>query len=329
MLFPHSHSIISGIAVHSELMCVYDGECNLMDEKTRCINSLRDIFVGWENNIPAEVAEYLFSLALQMPISRLQSVLKRFPNPGREWGYHPYEPFCREIVGALVDRMTTLSVHGAEQLIKAAEMLRDGVVQQVVLLPNHRSYSDGNVLALLVGKLLDNFSFSDELTVVVGPKVFATPFKSCASMQFNSIKIAQSTAVATKDVSVSIKEVAKATRIAIDAIKEKVRLMLVFPEGSRSRDNKLKRFLPGVYRLLSVRDSVALVPVGITGGNKLLPISSSRLQYASLSIAFGTPVLMSELQAQYGIHDKVSIMDDVGRRVASLLPIEERGVYGK
>ncbi|MCK5808659.1 1-acyl-sn-glycerol-3-phosphate acyltransferase [bacterium] len=289
---------------------------------------LEEVFRGWKSVLPPEVASHLFGIAKNMSRETLVSAAKRYPNPGREWGFHPYEPFCRTMVGNLVKQMTKITVSGEEHFKNAAQQLVDGSISQIVLLPNHRSYADGNIMTLLADEILESFGeISKELTLIVGPKVFSNPFKACAAMQFNSIKVAQSTTVATKEVSFNLREVANAARIAQEIIRDKIRLLLVFPEGSRSRDRQLKRFLPGVYRMISSHKNTLIIPIGIVGGNILLPIKQSRLEYAEASISFGKPVLMHELQKEHGERSKIAIMDALGKKVAALLPENERGVY--
>lgn len=289
---------------------------------------LEEIFKHWRTVLPSEVSQQMFEVALRLPREVLVSAANRYPNPGKEWGFHPYEVLCRTMINTLVELMTEMNVIDEHHLKNAVQQLHDGVVSQVVLLPNHRSYADGNIMTCLSDKILTSFGdFSNELAIIVGPKVFSNSFKACAAMQFNSIKVAQSTAVASKDVSFSLREVANAARIAQQTIQEKIRYLLVFPEGSRSRDRQLKKFLAGVYRMISSHNSVLIVPVGIVGGNSLLPIKQSELEYAKATISFGKPVLISSLQEKHGAHNKVNIMDDLGRRVAALLPENERGVY--
>lgn len=289
---------------------------------------LETIFKGWKQVLPDAVADYLLEIVEEMPPEMLLSAENRYPNPGSDWGFHPYEPFCRMLVSNLVQKMTNITLSGEEHFKNAAQQLADGSISQIVLLPNHRSYADGNIMTLISDNVLEPFdNMAKELTLIVGPKVFSNPFKACAAMQFNSIKVAQSTAVATKDVSFNLREVANAARIAQTTIREKVRFLLVFPEGSRSRDKQLKRFLPGVYRMISSHENVLIIPIGIVGGNSLLPIKQSHLEYASASITFGEPVKMSTLQEKHGAQSKIAIMDDLGERVAALLPENERGVY--
>jgi len=63
--------------------------------------------------------------------------------------------------------------------------------------------------------------------------------------------------------------------------------VIVYPEGTRSRDGSVAEFRSGAARLAS-RAGVPLVPVGITGTRRLLPVHG-RPGHARVTVRFGTP----------------------------------------
>ena len=65
-------------------------------------------------------------------------------------------------------------------------------------------------------------------------------------------------------------------------------LVIVYPEGTRSRDDSLGRFRPGAGRL-AAGAGVPLVPVGITGTRRLMPVHG-RMHRQRVTVSFGTPV---------------------------------------
>jgi len=65
-------------------------------------------------------------------------------------------------------------------------------------------------------------------------------------------------------------------------------LVILYAEGSRSRDGVLGRFRPGAGRL-AARAGVPLVPVGITGTRRLLAVHG-RMHRQRVTVRFGTPV---------------------------------------
>jgi 1-acyl-sn-glycerol-3-phosphate acyltransferase len=126
----------------------------------------------------------------------------------------------------------------------------------------------------------------------------------------------------------------EALRRAVDTLKEG-RSILVFPEGGRSRTASLMRAQKGVS-LIAQRAGVPIVPVALTGTEKLMPIDDTnmggeRLHHARIDVRFGAPLSLEALKAEtQGAEDaRQALTDAVMRRVAALLPPSYRGVYGE
>ena len=91
--------------------------------------------------------------------------------------------------------------------------------------------------------------------------------------------------------------------------------VVVYPEGSRSRDGSIGEFRHGAARL-AVQSGVPLVPVGITGTRELLPasVSGARRHRSVVTVRVGVPV-----QAGAAATEPVSCMTAQARaRVAVL-----------
>ena len=126
----------------------------------------------------------------------------------------------------------------------------------------------------------------------------------------------------------------EALRRAVDTLKEG-RSVLVFPEGGRSRTASLMRAQKGVS-LIAQRAGVPIVPVALTGTEKLMPIDDTnmggeRLHHARIDVRFGAPLTLEALKAEtHGAEDaRQALTDAVMRRVAALLPPSYRGVYAE
>jgi 1-acyl-sn-glycerol-3-phosphate acyltransferase len=124
----------------------------------------------------------------------------------------------------------------------------------------------------------------------------------------------------------------EALRRAVDTLKEG-RSILVFPEGGRSRSGALMRAQKGVS-LIAQRAGVPIVPVALTGTEKLMPINDAnmggeRLHRARIDVRFGAPLHLDALkQETHGAEDpRQALVDAVMRRLAQLLPPAYRGVY--
>ena len=65
--------------------------------------------------------------------------------------------------------------------------------------------------------------------------------------------------------------------------------VVVFPEGTRSRDGQLQRFKKGGF-LLAVETNTEIVPVTITGSRDLLPSGAWRLRAGTVEVVVDRPV---------------------------------------
>jgi 1-acyl-sn-glycerol-3-phosphate acyltransferase len=73
------------------------------------------------------------------------------------------------------------------------------------------------------------------------------------------------------------------------------RAVVVFPEGTRSRDGVVGAFHSGAFRL-AASAGVPVVPVGLAGTGRLLPVHG-RPSYASVAVRIGTPVPPGDVDA--------------------------------
>jgi 1-acyl-sn-glycerol-3-phosphate acyltransferase len=67
------------------------------------------------------------------------------------------------------------------------------------------------------------------------------------------------------------------------------RVLAIFPEGTRSPDGRLYRGKPGVARL-ALASGAPVVPVGMIGTEKVLPIGESRPRVAPVGVRIGAPL---------------------------------------
>ena len=72
--------------------------------------------------------------------------------------------------------------------------------------------------------------------------------------------------------------------------------VVVFPEGTRSRDGRLLPLKPGSFRL-AVEAGVPLVPLAILGGSAILPKGDWRVQGGPYRMVVGSPLDTEGLEA--------------------------------
>jgi 1-acyl-sn-glycerol-3-phosphate acyltransferase len=254
----------------------------------------------------------------------LERLNLRLETAGAEWTYYPADPLARRLhhtlAEAILDRRSMVT--GLEHLAS----VRD---QPVVLVANHLSYSDANLLEILLHRAGDS-DVSDRLTVVAGPKVYSSLKRRFSSLCFGTIKTPQSTARSSEEAVMHPREVARLARQCIDIALDRVRrgeTLLVFAEGTRSRSCGMQPTLAGVARYLEWPGTQVL-PVGLTGTEVMFPIGEEALRDVPIVARIGPPIDAAALRARHGA-DRRAMMDDVGRSIAELLPGDYRGVYGE
>lgn len=102
----------------------------------------------------------------------------------------------------------------------------------------------------------------------------------------------------------------------------------LFPEGTRSRDGVLASAQSGVA-LLAMRSGVPIVPVGISGTERIFPGSSRMPHRTRITVRIGRPFSLTHQPA--GRLDRALLAEQTERvmgEIATLLPAWQRGRYG-
>ena len=104
----------------------------------------------------------------------------------------------------------------------------------------------------------------------------------------------------------------------LDAAKKKIvdgTSVMFFPEGTRSRDGKLKRFKKGAFRM-AVDLELPILPLTVTGTRDVLPADTSDLMPGSARLIIHPPVSVDGKTA----HDCRDLSNEVREIIASALP---------
>jgi 1-acyl-sn-glycerol-3-phosphate acyltransferase len=254
----------------------------------------------------------------------IDSLSGRLLRAGEDWAYYSHDPLARRIHHALAPRVLQPEpvIHGTHYL--------DAVDNKpLVIFANHLSYSDANVVEILL-RTVGAPALADRLTAIAGPKVYSDLMRRFSSLCFGTIKVPQSSERSSEDAVMHPRDVARAARRAIEIAHVRLSLgeaLLIFGEGSRSRSGQMQPFLPGTARYLDLPGTWVL-PIGIAGTDKLFPINGRGLHPVPITMSIGQPILAAELRERFP-RDRRLIVDCIGRTVAALLPAEYRGVYGK
>ena len=90
--------------------------------------------------------------------------------------------------------------------------------------------------------------------------------------------------------------------------------VIIFPEGTRSKDGKLQDFKAGAM-LLAIKSGVDIVPVAIAGTHAVLPKGKLLTTPGKVNIRIGKPIEMKEFRPR----DKHDLAKKVEGRVAEML----------
>ncbi|GAB3770210.1 lysophospholipid acyltransferase family protein [Nocardioides ginsengisegetis] len=101
----------------------------------------------------------------------------------------------------------------------------------------------------------------------------------------------------------------------------------IYPEGTRSRDGRLYRGRTGVAHL-ALTAGVPVVPVGLTGTEKVQPVGSNVPRIVPITVEFGAPIHVA------GRFDGVpqgrarrEVTDEIMTAIQALSGQEEAGIY--
>jgi 1-acyl-sn-glycerol-3-phosphate acyltransferase len=96
---------------------------------------------------------------------------------------------------------------------------------------------------------------------------------------------------------------------ALEQAAEKIaqgRVVLVFPEGTRSPDGEVARFKKGGF-MLALQAGVPIIPIGIAGTRQLLSPGDCSVRFGQAAVSVGEPILTAGLDTS----DRQAIMDQV------------------
>lgn len=96
--------------------------------------------------------------------------------------------------------------------------------------------------------------------------------------------------------------------------------ILVFPEGTRSKDGKMAPFKEGSMKIAEKSNGI-IVPVAITGTAQILEKSFPRIKSGVVTIDYGTPINANEMTKEdrkfLGAYTQQKIQDMLDKRMAS------------
>lgn len=114
---------------------------------------------------------------------------------------------------------------------------------------------------------------------------------------------------------------------AEDWIKKGVSVVM-FPEGTRSPNGKMQEALPGAV-LIATRLNIPIIPVGITGSDKLRKLKRAFWHHPKITVTFGKPFTLPPVEGKLTKEKRRELLGIMMGHIAAMLPSEYRGVYGE
>jgi 1-acyl-sn-glycerol-3-phosphate acyltransferase len=105
----------------------------------------------------------------------------------------------------------------------------------------------------------------------------------------------------------------------------KDQVMVVFPEGSRSRDGSLKKGQKGVS-FMALKSESPIIPIAITGTDSF-PVWRLWMPLKTVHIKIGTAFTLPVIDGHVNSFVLASITDMIMNRLSELLPADKKGVY--
>ncbi|WP_368489816.1 lysophospholipid acyltransferase family protein [Clostridium sp. BJN0013] len=202
-----------------------------------------------------------------------------------------------------LEKYADIKVGGIENLNK--------VKKPAIFICNHLSNSDALVLSSVLK--------SESLTFVAGAKLNQNPLTQLGMSITRTISIKPNSA--DKE---AISKIVKTLKAGES--------ILIFPEGTRSRTGAMGKARKGVV-LIQKLTKASIVPVGIYGTEKLLPISSrdmalENFHNAEVYVNIGSQIDIPIREKGENKHDYEDRTADFFMfKISELLPEKYRGVY--
>lgn len=230
--------------------------------------------------------------------------------------------------------LSRYKVHGLTNFEKVIPTL---TTTGVTIVANHLSLFDAAVVYGLLHREPHLKQYAEKIFFIAGRLVFTSDYSRVAGRMFHSMLVASPRDIAENE---PIKrELARLNIRSFKEGKERQRqghILILYPEGTRSRDGRMGQFHAALFNYL---EGTVVLPVAITGADKILHSNSFTFDITDGSMTIGTPIFIGPAaEAPAGLEHldastlpkdtrKQDAMDAIGRKVAGLLPQEMRGAY--
>ena len=173
----------------------------------------------------------------------------------------------------------------------------------LIVVANHQSYCDAPLLSTSIPR---------RTRFLAKAGLFRWPLVSWLFRSYGAYPLSRSTA----DVG--------AYRWALRQL-ERDRAVVLFPEGTRTQGG-MRKAQAGVARL-ALRSQAPILPVGITGTERLGSILRILKPTGTIEVVIGTPFSLPNVEGRPSREVLDSLTEMIMHRIAAVLPAEYHGVY--
>ena len=210
---------------------------------------------------------------------------------------------ANKLIDSYIDKYANIKTYGMETI--------KDIKSPIIFICNHLSNADGIVMNRL---LKDN-----NVTFVAGVKLTDNKLTKLGFFVAKTIQL--------KPNSADKEAISK----IVNTLKQGNNIM-IFPEGTRSRNGKMIEGKRGLI-LMAKLSKATIVPMSIWGTENLLPINdkdmaSEKFNYADVHINIGGPITLASKNQDEDKNEYYDrVMNEIMCSIAVMLPEQYRGVY--
>lgn len=236
----------------------------------------------------------------------------------------------------LVDHFAyPIYVKGIENLNTTQNLIMER--KKIVMLSNHLSWADPPVTMVALKR--NGFEEMAQMTTIIaGIKLQTDPVRNILGAAYDVIPVWSPFTEPKNQEEKEIRlEMHEKALIKVEQVLEAGHLLLTYPEATRSRTQELAVGRPEITHYLARKlakvENTFVLPIGIYGTEKILPVGALLPDVNSATVVFGEPIEVAMVVKMFEYSPRKTrrqlIINYFMYRIAECLPEKYRGVYSE